>query len=142
MTPQNRGEKWRVRLRDHIAAGVGRGGQAACGIIGVAHRACGLGSELGRFAQNLVGGVVGICERYRAVVLAQHAPSGIAGARDVWRGVSPVGLDFAVTVVEDRGANLPGAGRLAHGIAHGVVAVLLARPAGVEHRREALYEKI
>jgi hypothetical protein len=69
---------------------------------------------LGRFAQNLVGGVVGIGERYRAVVLAQHAPSGIAGARDVWRGVAPVGLDFAVTVVEDRGANLPGAGRLAH----------------------------
>jgi hypothetical protein len=63
------------------------------------------------------------------------------GACDVWREVAPVGLDFAVAVVEDRGANLPGAGRVAYGIAHGIVAVLLARAPGVEHRDEALYEK-
>ena len=85
MTPQRRREKWRVGLRDHIAAGVGRGGQTACGIIGEADRECGLACKMGRFAQNLVGGVVGIGESYRAVVFAQHAP-GVEGARDVRRG--------------------------------------------------------
>ena len=128
-------------MRDHITAGVGRGGQASCGIVGVADRECGLAGELGRFSQNLIGGIVGIGESYRTVVLVQHAPGCVERACDVRRGVAPVGLDFAVAVVEDRGANLPGAGRVAHGIAHGVVAVLLARPAGIEHRREALYEK-
>ena len=53
MTPQSRREKWRVGLRDHIAAGVDRGGQAACTIVGVANRARGLAGDLGRFAQNL-----------------------------------------------------------------------------------------
>jgi hypothetical protein len=114
MTPQSRREKWRGGLRDHIAAGVGRRSQTTACVIGEAHRACGLGSELGRFAQNLVGGVVGIGESYRAVVLAQHAPGGVEGARGIWRLISPVGLDFPVAVVEDRGANLPGTGRVAH----------------------------
>ena len=85
MTPQSRREKWRVGLRDHIAAGVGRGGQTACGIIGEADRECGLACKMGRFAQNLVGGVVRIGERDSAIVLVQNAPV-VEGARDVRRG--------------------------------------------------------
>ena len=84
----------------------------------------------------MVGGVVGIAERCRAVVFAQDAPGGVERARDVRRLIAPVRLDFSIAVVEDRGANLSGARRVAHGIAHGVVAVLLARAAGVEHRCE------
>lgn len=137
MTPQSRREKWRGGLRDHIAAGVGRRSQTTACVIGEADRECVLGGELGRFAQNLVGGVVGIGERDSAIVLAQHAPGGVEGARDVRRLIAPVGLDFAVAVVENLGANLSGAGC----VAHGIIAVLLARPAGVEHRREAVHEK-
>ena len=82
------------------------------------------------------------CQELMPDPLNLNAPGGVEGARDVRCGVAPLRLDFAVAVVEDRSANLPGAGRVANRIAHGIVAVLLARAPGVEHCREALYEKI
>ena len=46
-----------------------------------------------------------------------------------------------VAAVEDRSANLSSAGRLTLRIADGVVPLLLARTAGVEHGGEAVHEK-
>ena len=47
--------------------------------------------------------------------------------------------DFRIKIAPP--ANLPGARRVAHGIPRGVVAVLLARATGVEHRRQPVREK-